>query len=309
MLTSHLNLRSARSPAAALPAVTLSDFLRLPIRAGQERTWRLLAVMQECGAFESEPNAQKREAILGRINVLVKELVKEVGACLGLAGQFGGTIRTFGSYRLGTHEKPADIDVLCVVPGHVTRDKMLKKEPVLDNVNLIGNDVLWGIDEYDKRSLNGTRITEELLRLVPNTHTFVTTLACIKLWAKGQGVYGKIEGFLSGVAWAILTAHVCQLYPHVAPPTLVAAFFDYYAKCSWSQPITLKPAGTALIQCVPDPNTKTHFMHIMKPIDPPQCAARHLTQPVNYGLTVNAIIAARARMSAISAGGDWGQLF
>lgn len=87
---------------------------------------------------------------------------------------------------------------------------------------------LKGIDEPTVRSLNGTRVASAILSLVPNVANFRTTLRCIKLWAKKRGIYSNALGFLGGVAWALLTARVCQLYPNACPATLLARFFRVY---------------------------------------------------------------------------------
>jgi poly(A) polymerase Pap1 len=67
-----------------------------------------------------------REVVLGRLYGLVKDFVKRMGVKRGLseslAAEAGGTIFSFGSYRLGVHGTGADIDTLCVVPRHVTRE-------------------------------------------------------------------------------------------------------------------------------------------------------------------------------------------
>jgi poly(A) polymerase len=67
-----------------------------------------------------------REIVLGRLAALVKSFVKTVSLARGLseaaADAAGGKIFTFGSYRLGVHGPGTDIDTLCVVPKHISRE-------------------------------------------------------------------------------------------------------------------------------------------------------------------------------------------
>ena len=44
-----------------------------------------------------------------------------------------------------------------------------------------------------------------------------------------RGIYGNIYGFPGGVAWAIMTAAVCQMYPQSPPGVILQNFFKYYA--------------------------------------------------------------------------------
>jgi poly(A) polymerase len=43
-----------------------------------------------------------------------------------------------------------------------------------------------------------------------------------------RGIYSNVLGFPGGVAWAMLTARICQLYPTAAPATVVGKFFPIY---------------------------------------------------------------------------------
>lgn len=80
-----------------------------------------------------------REIVLGRVAALVKKFVKKVSMDRGLseaaANAAGGKIFTFGSYRLGVHGPGADIDTLCVVPKHVSREDFFEVfEPMLKDL-------------------------------------------------------------------------------------------------------------------------------------------------------------------------------
>jgi len=64
--------------------------------------------------------------VLSKLNTLVKEWIVSLSVNVknmpqNIAEQVGGKIYTFGSYRLGVHQKGADIDALCVAPRHILR--------------------------------------------------------------------------------------------------------------------------------------------------------------------------------------------
>ena len=115
------------------------------------------------------------------------------------------------------------------------------------NLNLLDISLLKNLDAKCVRSLNGCRVTDAILSLVPNQESFRLALRAIKLWAKSKkyfiyydivwsiiylerGIYSNSLGYLGGVSWAMLVARTCQLYPNAAASTIVNKFFFVFEK-------------------------------------------------------------------------------
>ncbi|CRK92974.1 CLUMA_CG006485, isoform A [Clunio marinus] len=144
----------------------------------------------------------------------------------------------------------------------------LKEIP--DNFDLRDDMLLKNLDHRCVRSLNGCRVTDEILRLVPNIENFRLALRTIKLWAKKHGIYSNSLGYFGGVSWAMLVARTCQLYPNAAAATIVHKFFLVFSRWKWPQPVLLKQPDTVNLGfTVWDPRvTPTDRYHLMPIITP-----------------------------------------
>ncbi|XP_020264940.1 nuclear poly(A) polymerase 4-like [Asparagus officinalis] len=286
-----------------------------------QRSVELEKFLVDVGLYESKEEAVKREEVLGQIDQIVKEWVKQLTRQRGYTDQMveeaNAVIFTFGSYRLGVHGPGADIDTLCVGPSYVNREEdffivlhdilaemeeVTELQPVPDahvpvmkfkfsgisidllyasvsllvvpeDLDISQGSVLFNVDEPTVRSLNGCRVADQILRLVPNVENFRTTLRCLKLWAKRRGVYSNVTGFLGGVNWALLVARVCQLYPNAVPSMLVSRFFRVFTQWRWPNPVMLcaieeDELGFPVWDPRKNPRDRTHHMPIITPAYP-----------------------------------------
>lgn len=124
----------------------------------------------------------------------------------------------------------------------------LEQSQVPKDLTLLDTTLLRGLDEPELRSLNGTRVTDEILELVPQKSIFRTALRGIKLWAQKRAIYANIMGFPGGVAWAMLVARVCQLYPKATSSTIISKFFRIMEMWQWPMPVLLKPIENGPLQ-------------------------------------------------------------
>ncbi|KAF9006726.1 Poly(A) polymerase central domain-containing protein [Cyathus striatus] len=327
----------------------------------KEVTITLMEELRRQNTFESEEESRTREIVLGRVSALVKKFVRNVSMQRGLseaaATAAGGKIFTFGSYRLGVHGPGADIDTLCVVPKHVSRDDFFEFfEPMLrdvegvtevsgvpeayvpiiktkisgipidflmarlalssipDDLSLQDDNLLRNLDERCIRSLGGSRVTDEILRLVPNVQVFRDSLRCIKLWAQRRAIYSNVNGFLGGVAWAMLVARICQLYPNAIAGAIVSRFFIIMYQWSWPQPVLLKTIEEGPLQVRvwnPKlyPTDRAHRMPIITPAYPSMCSTHNVTASTQMIMTEEFKKGAEIVDKVIVGTASWSELF
>lgn len=125
---------------------------------------------------------------------------------------------------------------------------LMEIPPPTSSWDLLDNNLLRGLDDAELRSLNGTRVTDEILKLVPEPTSFRLALRAIKLWAQRRAIYANIMGFPGGVAWAMLVARVCQLYPRANGAVIVNKFFHIIRRWPWPQPVLLKQVEDGPLQ-------------------------------------------------------------
>uniref|UniRef100_A0A671NZN5 polynucleotide adenylyltransferase n=1 Tax=Sinocyclocheilus anshuiensis TaxID=1608454 RepID=A0A671NZN5_9TELE len=176
----------------------------------------------------------------------------------------------------------------------------LALQSIPDNLDLRGDSLLRNLDIRCIRSLNGCRVTDEILYLVPNKENFRLTLRAIKLWAKRTS--------------DLKLSRLQFLYPNAVAATLVHKFFLVFSKWEWPNPVLLKqPEDSNLNLPVWDPRVnpsdRYHLMPIITPAYPQQNSTYNvststrtiMSEEFKNGLTVtDEILQGKA---------DWSKLF
>ncbi|WFD29702.1 polynucleotide adenylyltransferase [Malassezia sp. CBS 17886] len=183
-----------------------------------------------------------------------------------------------------------------------------------DTLELKEDNLLKNLDERDVRSLGGSRVTDEILRLVPDVHVFRLALRCIKLWAGRRAIYSNVLGFLGGVAWAMLVARICQLYPNAAPAAIVSRFFIILHQWKWPQPVLLKmieegPLPVRVWNPRLYPTDRLHRMPIITPAYPSMCATHNVTQSTQMIMTNEFLRASEVVDRVFLGKAQWSELF
>ncbi|KNC50785.1 Poly(A) polymerase gamma [Thecamonas trahens ATCC 50062] len=313
------------------------------------------------GQFEPEAHARLRQKVIGKLNKMVKDWVKETLLAKkqppSVAASAGGKIFAYGSYRLGVCTESSDIDTLCVLPRDATVDDFFKtfkarlearpevtelvavREAVVpiikivfatiqidlivaslsmsaipDTLQLDNDMVLQGMTDSGARTLNGSRVTDKILKVIPDPAPFRLVLRAIRLWSKSRLLYGFLKGFFNGITLAILVARVCQLVPYGAPAKIISMFFKLFKEWNFRKnPIRLVPAQDSMLGLTQwDPTNyrdRGHLMPVLTPAYPSLNANTNITRS-----TIEIIRAEFERgeeiVNAVYAGqASWGKLF
>merc|ERR1719508_422184 len=276
------------------PMVYIPVMEQPSIQVDGDRALQLILQQHQC--YDNDAGMDLRKKIICELDILVKQWIRSEGLRQSMnwsqVEQVGGKVVSYGSYKLQVVDKESDLDLLCVVPKHVTREdffenlyeQLAKRDevtelrklpwvfvPVIkmkyrgmevdltmarliyekiseDNEFLQNQLITKDMDLKCLRSLNGYRATCEILKLVPSVEKFQLTLRVVKLWAKKNGLYGNMLGFLGGASWAILVAKVCQMAGVDgclgSCVHLIHSFFYTFANWNWPEPVYIKEVET-----------------------------------------------------------------
>ena len=164
------------------------------------------------------------------------------------------------------HIAEAKVPIIKIVYKGIPIDILVASvsfKSIPENFNLEDDNVLKNCCEKCILSLNGCRVTNAIFKSLPpeRIEDFKLTLRAIKLWAKKRGIYSNAIGYLGGVAWAILVAKVCQLFPKCKANQLIRKFFEVYGAWDWDNPVQINEIKEEVEFTCPLPVWKKEATH------------------------------------------------
>ena len=117
------------------------------------------------------------------------------------------------------------------------------------SMECVDDSLIFQVDEKCMKSMNGIRVADKILKLVPSPRTFREAARMIKFWAQTRCIYSNSVGYFGGVSWSMAIARVCQLYPNFSAKQIVERFFYTYSSWPWDEhkPIVLcSPTDTKI---------------------------------------------------------------
>ena len=160
---------------------------------------------------------------------------------------------------------------------------------ILAEMENVDDSLIFQVDEKCMKSMNGIRVADKIIRLVPDPKTFRDATRMIKCWAQRRCIYGNSIGYFGGVSWSMAVARVCQLYPNFCAKQIVERFFYTFANWPWEDnkavvlchpqdvripPALIRQGGMAVLTQFKDwnpvkyPSDRFQVMPVITPIFP-----------------------------------------
>jgi len=235
------------------------------------------ANLDSCSPFMHTAKAAQIESVLSEILIMCQDIAAQILEP-GMDKEFGEML-SVGAYHLGVLIPDDQVDVVYVVPLHMTlpethammQEKLEAMESEVEDICPAGTDGLLAAPglEFKLRGIHikllfshcipdlpppygetvvwhtagvlAHEVAEKLLVSVPDVTMFRDLLRFVRHWAKQRGIYGSYFGFMGGTAWAICVARICQMYPQADLAQLTARFFRVLSRWNWQEPLGLLP--------------------------------------------------------------------
>ncbi len=170
----------------------------------------------------------------------------------------------------------------------------------------VDDSLIFKVEEKCMKSMNGIRVADKIIKLVPDPKTFREATRLIKYWAQQRCIYGNSVGYFGGVSWSMAVARVCQLYPNFCAKQIVERFFYTFSSWSWEEngpimlchpqevkipPALIRQGGVAVLSQFKDWNPSKYssdrfqVMPVITPIFPSHNTTYNVTESQKQVMT------------------------